>query len=151
MDAAAADPPSPTRAEAVSRTVVRHASNALMGGSAVVKACTREAGGTLNLRLRTSAVDTAGACNEDKTARMLRALGLVDRELKKHMPLARCTIQRSAVDGIDEVEVSVPGRSEAWRRARSEGASGAAPAFLCMITTLLVAAAVSLVALPFVR
>jgi hypothetical protein len=150
MDAAHA-PSSPTRADAVSETVVRHASNALMGGSAVVKACTREAGGTLNLRLRTNAVDAASACEEDRTARMRRALGLVERELKQHLPLARCTIQRSAVDGLDEVEVSVPGRCEAWRRARAEGAAGAVPTFMRVVTALLVAAAIGLVALPFVR
>ena len=152
MDARPAHAPSsPTRADAVSKAVVRHASNALMGGSAVVKACTREAGGTLNLRLRTSADEAVGAGGEDRTARTLRAFGLVKQELKQHMPLASCTVQRSAVDGLDEVEVSVPGRREAWRRARANGAAGGVPTFLRAVSALLVAAAVALVALPFVR
>lgn len=149
--AAALAPASQTRAEAITKAVVRHASNALMGAPAVVKACTREAEGTLSLRLRTSSAGAASTESEESVpARTRRALGLVERELAQHMPLARCTVQRSAVDGHDEVEVSVPGRREAWRRARAAGAAAPVPTFLRVVAALLVIAAAALVAHPFV-
>lgn len=135
---------------AIATRVLRHARNALMGGSVVVNACTRNVEGTLNIRLRTSSGKADAACEEDDAARLVRALGLVEQELRRHMPLVRCFVQRSAVDGLDEVDVSVPGRREAWRRACADGAQSTGPRLLRMLAALLVASATALVARPFV-
>ena len=144
-------PTSPSHPDGVTKTVIGHATNALLGATTVVKACTRTSDGTLTIRLRTVATAPDSSTQEPRTIRTQRALVLVERELHKHMPLVHCTLQNSDIDGVDEVEVSVPGPREAWCRARVVCEATVASSLLRAVAALLATGAVALIAYPFVR
>jgi hypothetical protein len=149
---AASSPPSrtePSESDVVAEHVLRHATRALYGREATVNSCTRDDTRTINLRLRATGYSTAGDTKEESSTR--RALRMISTEVCTRLPLVRCTLMQSNVDGVDEVDVSVPGPTEAWRRARRHAASGALPSLLGVIALGLTLSSVALVAYPFVR
>jgi len=121
--------------------VLDRAQMALVGVRVELVSVISEASGATNIRLR-PVLSTATNEGSDGTnlndATMVRARKCMLQELVRELPLATCAIRRNALDGNDEVEVHIPHRKDAWRRAWRLSRRYSLPCALC-ITAVLVA------------
>jgi len=129
--------------ERCSRRVLAHARDALLGGAAEMRTCTRDASGGLSLRIRTAR--SGGDARHD-----VRARGAVVREIEARMPLSECSVRANMLDGEHEVDVRVPHGALARSRARRVASGRAIPrilafaAWFCALGAFSVVAATSL-------
>ena len=137
-----------SHAERLGERILAHANEALIGlTSQIVSVNAANDGGTrLRVRPCTRCVDGSGDVDEGVQTRARKRV--VD-ELAREMPLARCRLLQSMIDGREELEVYVPGEREAWRAARRRAAKGSVARLLWVCTAILVLVATALIAAPY--